>query len=176
MLPENVTTLLKLTRFVHLGTCHNNVPHLALMNYTYYRDGDSDVVIMLLPRLLTKMANIEANPEVALLIHDWISAKDNQPNNDGSSSRRNSLYEMLANINKNEISRVSVQIQGQAEILDPKDARFSLYKLLHLNNAKIDTIQAKNYIEHDNENALIVIKVDGCKVTDTMNNTEEYST
>lgn len=174
MLPENVTTLLKLTRFVHLGTCYNNVPHLALMNYTYYRDGDLDVVIMLLPRSLVKLANIQQNPEVALLIHDWISAKDNQPSGDNPNSRRNSLYEMLANINKNEISRVLVQIQGRAEILDPNDPKFSLYKLLHLNNAKIDTIQAKNYIEDDKENALIVIKVDGCKVTDTLNNVEEY--
>lgn len=178
VLPDSVTTLLKSTRFVHLATSVNDIPHVTLMNYTYYHDNDgpTDVIIMSTPRNTTKFTNLQTNPNVSLLVHDWISAKESAPSSSSNDQppRRNSLYEMLANINKNEISRVSVMILGKAQVMSPDDPKFSLYKSLHLNNNKIDLLQAKNYIEDDVENALVVIAIDQVKVTDTEGNIEVY--
>ncbi|ODV79137.1 uncharacterized protein CANTADRAFT_51664 [Suhomyces tanzawaensis NRRL Y-17324] len=177
-LPGSVTNLLKSTRFIHLATCKDNVPHVSLMNYTYYHGSEGDYIIISTPKKTTKYENIVANPIVSLLVHDWISAKDNNSGEDKSGApneRRNSLFEMLANINKNELGRVSVMITGTSTILDKeKDATsFEFYKSLHLNNSKIDQVQSKNYIECDG-NALIAIKFDSVKVTDTDNNIELY--
>lgn len=151
------------------------------MNYTYFRDPESDYIIITTPRNTTKFENIIANPNVSLLVHDWISAKattsqpeeSRQDTASTSSGRRNSLYELLTNLNKTEISSVSVMISGKAEILDPSSEKFDFYKSLHSNNSLIDQNQAKNYIECA-DNALIVIRIEGCKVTDTDNNIQEY--
>lgn len=66
-------------------------------------------------------------------------------------------------------------INGTCDIVDKaKDPKmYEFYKSLHANNAKIDESQVKNYIECD-DNALIVVNVSGCKVTDTDDNVEEY--
>ncbi|RCK63343.1 hypothetical protein Cantr_10147 [Candida viswanathii] len=177
-LPESVLNLLNSSRFIHLATCLDNKPHVSLMNYTFFHKGNENVIIISTPRKTTKYHNMVSNPNVSVLIHDWISVKGNSDIlQDESLSRRrsNSLFELLANFNKNELSRVSVMLDGQAKILDgaQDSAKFDFYKSLHLNNPKIDHNQVKNYIEND-DNALIVIEVTGCKVTDTDNNVEEY--
>lgn len=173
ILPESVTSLLKSTRFVHLATCQNNIPHVSLMNYTYYRDSETDYIIITTPKNTTKYENILANPNVSLLVHDWISAKASTEEPASSQGRRNSLYELLTNLNRTEISSVSVMITGRAEILNQSLPKFEFYKSLHSNNSLIDQTQAKNYIECA-DNALVIISVISCKVTDTDNNIEEY--
>ncbi|KAL7665149.1 Pyridoxamine 5'-phosphate oxidase putative domain-containing protein [[Candida] zeylanoides] len=175
MLPESVTSLLDSTRYVHLATCQNNVPHVSLMNYTYLRDSDGDKIIITTPKNTTKFENIQANPHVSLLVHDWISAKTNKEKDGAdanSSGRRNSLYELLTNLNKTEYSSVSVMLTGEAAIIDPQEEKYGFYRSLHLNNSSIDPEQAKNWVDCDT--ALVVITIVGCKVTDTDNNIEEY--
>ncbi|CAI5759897.1 unnamed protein product [Candida verbasci] len=181
-LPQSVLNLLTSSRFIHLATCLNNKPHVSLMNYTFFHQDNTNIIIISTPKKTTKYDNIISNPNVSILIHDWISVKNtpestNETNNDNDNNdnRRNSLYELLANFNKNELSRVSVMLDGQAKVIDKsKDkSKFDFYKSLHLNNCKIDQLQAKNYIEND-DNALILIEIKSCKVTDTDNNVEEY--
>lgn len=172
-LPSSVTNLLKSTRFVHLATCYDNIPHVSLMNYTYYSKNNEHFIIISTPTKTKKYENILNNPNVSLLVHDWISAKTTET--EDTSRRRNSLFELLTNINKSEISSVSVMLNGKAEILD-KGAdieRFNFFKSLHCNNSLIDLVQAKNYIE-DDDNVLIVVNIESCKVTDTENNIIEY--
>ena len=176
-LPDSVLNLLKSSRFIHLATCLNNKPHVSLMNNTFFRKGQEDIIIITTPKRTTKYQNMESNPNVSILIHDWISVKGTKAPNDQENvpERRNSLFELLANFNKSEISRVSVMLDGKASIID-REANaddFNFYKSLHLNNPMIDQNQAKNYIECA-DNALILIKIEGCKVTDTDNNVEEY--
>lgn len=175
-LPDPVVKLLKTTRFLDLATCHNDIPHVSLMNYTYYH-GDADYIIFTTSRKTTKFANIQANPNVSILVHDWVSTKPVDINSAGEvvPPRRNSLYELLANLNKSELSRVSVMISGTCDIIDKENdpERFEFYKSLHANNAKIDETQVRNYIECA-DNALVILNILGCKVTDTDDNVEEY--
>ncbi|CUM64646.1 uncharacterized protein PRCAT00002255001 [Priceomyces carsonii] len=175
-LPDSVTSLLKSTRFVHLATCQNNIPHVTLMNYTYYNkpsEGQSYIIITT-PRDTIKYENILANPNVSLLVHDWISAKASDNNGETENKRRNSLYELLTNLNRTEISRVSVMLTGKAKIIEDTDSdEYKFYKSLHLNNTLIDDNQAKNYISNDN-NVLVLVKIERCKVTDTDDNVQEF--
>lgn len=173
-LPESVTNLLKSTRFVHLATSLNDVPHVSLMNYTYYKGPDHHCIIISTPTATTKYENMVSNPRVSVLVHDWISVKtEDKEVETPATGRRNSLYEMLANINKNELGRFSVMLVGEAEIVHQDSEKFPFYRSLHLNNSKIEQSQAKNYIEPDG-NAIVVINIKSCKVTDTDNNIAEY--
>lgn len=173
-LPESVVKLLKSKRFVHLATCLNNVPHVSLMNYTYYTKGETHYIIISTPTCTTKYQNIVSNPNVSLLVHDWVASNPAAPE-EQIAGRRNSLFEFLANINKAEISSVSVMLDGQAEVVDAeKDAeKYKFWKSLHLNNGFIDEVQAQNYIAKD-DNALVLITIKSCKVTDANDNVQLY--
>lgn len=171
MLPQSVVKLLKSTRFLHLATCSDNVPHVSLMNYTFYQDNGENYIIVTTPVDTTKYQNILNNNKVSMLVHDWMQSKTEEDNGDGK--RRNSLYEMITNLNKTEISSVSVMIDGEASIIDPNNKNYKLLKSLHLNNETIDQSQIDNYVR-DDTNALILVNINKCKITDTNNNVEEY--
>lgn len=170
-LPDSVVKLLKSKRFVHLATCMNNIPHVSLMNYTYFSKEGNHLIIISTPTCTTKYKNMEANPNVSLLVHDWVAS--NPASGEEVGKRRNSLFELLTNINRSEISSVSVMLDGTAEIVDKNDKDYELFKSMHLNNAFIDEVQAQNYITKD-DNALVVIKIQSCKVTDANDNVQLY--
>ncbi|EGV64758.1 hypothetical protein PSN45_005103 [Yamadazyma tenuis] len=175
MLPESATKLLKSTRFLHLATSYQDVPHVSLMNYTFYQDNGDDYVIITTPANTTKYHNIKHNHRVSMLVHDWISAKPDDGNSSSGTStgRRNSLYDLITNLNKTQLSSVSVMVDGEAEIVPESDGRHKFYHSLHMNNQNIDTQQLDNYVKADTTE-LIVVKVTGCKITDTDNNVVEY--
>lgn len=166
-LPNSVVNLLKTKHFVHLATCLNNTPHVSLMNYTYYSQGPNHYVIISTPINTTKYKNMTNNPRVSLLVHDWITST--QP----ETGRRNSLYELLTNINKAETNSVSVMLDGEASVVDKADKSYTLYKSLLLNSGFIDDVQASNYLTSD-DNALVLITINACKVTDASNNVQLY--
>ncbi|PVH17076.1 uncharacterized protein CXQ87_004636 [Candidozyma duobushaemuli] len=171
-LPEHVTKLLKSKRYVHLATCNANIPHASLMNYTFYSKNDKPYIIISTPRDTTKYRNIEANENVSLLIHDWVAGDEEAA---PPSGRRNSLYELLANMNKAEIRSVSVMLNGRAQIVDPKteEADHKFYKSLHLNNGLVDDAQAETFISNEC-NSIVLITVDSCQITDTNNKVQTY--
>ncbi|QBM90594.1 Pyridoxamine 5'-phosphate oxidase [Metschnikowia aff. pulcherrima] len=166
-LPDSVVNLLKSKHFVHLGTCLNNVPHVSLMNYTYYSQGNSHFIIISTPIETTKFRNLTSNPRVSLLVHDWITSKLTE------TGRRNSLYELLTNINKAETNSVSVMLDGEAAVVEKTDKAYALYKSLLLNSGFNDDVQASNYVTSD-DNALVLITIKACKVTDADNNVQQY--
>lgn len=170
MLPESATNLLKSTKFLHLGTSYNDKPHVSLMNYTFYQKDGTEYIIITTPKNSTKYENLKQNNQVSILVHDWISAKSED---DETPKRRNSLLEFITNLNKAEISSVSVMIDGVAEIVPVEDSRHHFFKSLHLNNENIDSQQIDNYVKTD-MNELVLIKVGGCKITDTDGNVEQY--
>ncbi|KAF3988390.1 hypothetical protein FT663_00833 [Candidozyma haemuli var. vulneris] len=170
-LPEHVTKLLKSKRYVHLATSKDNVPHASLMNYTYYSKNDKPYIIISTPRETTKYRNIEANGNVSLLIHDWVAGDEEV----APTGRRNSLYELLANMNKAEIRSVSVMLNGRARIIDPKTEEndYKFYKSLHLNNGLVDEAQAETFISNEC-NSVVLITVDSCQITNTNNEVQTY--
>lgn len=173
MLPETAVKLLKRTRFLHLATSYQDFPHVTLMNYTYYQEGDTEFIIITTPKDSTKYENISHNSRVSMLVHDWISSKSEAEDTNGEPRRRNSLFELITNLNKSEMSSISIMINGSAQIIDKEDAKYKFYKSLHLNNDTIEPQQLDSYVK-DDSNELILIKVIGCKISDSDNNVEQY--
>lgn len=167
-LPNSVTSLLKEKHFLHLATCWDNKPHVSLMNYTYISKNNSHYIVLSTPKNTTKYANITKNPRVSVLVHDWIKS------NPEEGGRRNSLYELLTNINRAEMTNsVSVMLDGDAQVLNSECSDYEFWKSLHLNSGFKDDIQAANYLTSD-DNALILVTIEACKVTDAKNNVELY--
>lgn len=172
MLPETAVKLLKRTRFLHLATSYQDCPHVTLMNYTYYQEGDKEFIIITTQKDSTKYENISHNNKVSMLVHDWTSSKSEEDTS-AEPKRRNSLFELITNLNKTEMSSISIMINGSAQIIDKQDAKYNFYKSLHLNNDTIEQHQIDSYVK-DDSNELILIQVTGCKISDTDNNVEQY--
>ena len=60
---------------LHLATCHDNIPNVSLMNYTYLAESpyaECPVIIMTTNVSSKKTNNLVANPNVSLLVHDCV--------------------------------------------------------------------------------------------------------
>lgn len=167
-LPESVVKLLKTKHFVHLATCLDNTPHVSLMNYTYYSLENNHYIIISTPTSTTKYRNMTANSKVSLLVHDWTTSRTQQ-----ETERRNSLYELLTNLNNAETSSRSVMLNGDAQVVGRDNAKYTLYRSLLLNSGFYDDVQASNYVTSD-DNALVLITITSCQVTDAADNVELY--
>ncbi|KAK5131278.1 hypothetical protein LTR08_001183 [Meristemomyces frigidus] len=137
-LPAEVATCLQNARFLHLATCTDNRPHVSLMNYTYLAahpfpsapasqlPPSGPLVIMTSNPASKKTVNLLQNPNVSLLVHDWVSARP--PNitpasgadREGSpvGARSSSLATMLMQMNSAAVSSISATINGEATVLD----------------------------------------------------------
>ena len=107
-----------------------------------------------------------------MLVHDWVSSR---AEDEMEPKRRNSLFELITNLNKTELNSVSVMINGDAKIISIQEdeSRYKFLKSLHLNNDSIDPDQIDHYVK-DDKNELILISLSSCKITDTNNRIEEY--
>ncbi|CCH42647.1 Pyridoxamine 5'-phosphate oxidase [Wickerhamomyces ciferrii] len=182
-LPSSVISLLESGKFVHLGTADlKGLPDVALMNYYYLPshelynkkpiDGEETgpldptnskehtYIILSTKKCSVKYINIEQNPNVSLLLHDWTTAKNLFKRNDLVDDQSN-LFKILHDLNQSELSQVSATLSGQATILKNKDElNFYKSKLLQENP------DAKIYIDGD-ENSIILVQILSAKVSDS---------
>lgn len=130
---------------LHLATCTNNIPTVSLMNYTYLPSSPhsaSPVIIMTTNPASKKMTNLQANPHVSLLVHDWVSHRPPTTNarrmsggNVSSvSPTRSSLASLLLNLNTSAMSSISATINGPARLIDPATEEERFYRGVHLEN------------------------------------------
>lgn len=187
-LPENVLNLIKSSKFLHLATSKDNIPHVSLMNYTFVpsekifnssSESSSSVstcaplIVVTTHKKTQKYENLKSNPNVSVLVHDWISAASSDENsieldhNDEDS--KSNILKLLQNINQNEISSLSVTLSGSAKILGENNDERLYYKNLHLNKNP----SAKVFIDGDDV-AIILIQITASKVADSDNNVASY--
>ncbi|PSN70056.1 pyridoxamine phosphate oxidase-like protein [Corynespora cassiicola Philippines] len=143
-LPDEVITCLQNARFLHLATCADNVPHISLMNYTYLPStpySATPIIIMTTPPSSRKTLNIELNPSVSLLVHDWVSHRPptlSQPGRSPSPTRpgprSGSLAELLLGMNTASLSRISTTINGTAQMVASGSEEEKWYREQHLAN------------------------------------------
>lgn len=96
---------------------------------------------MTTPPSSRKTHNLESNPLVSLLVHDWVSHRPptlSQQGRSPSPSRLNprsgSLAELLLGINTASLSRISTTINGVAQIVPSGSEEEAWYKAQHLAN------------------------------------------
>ncbi|SCU80720.1 LAFA_0C00804g1_1 [Lachancea sp. 'fantastica'] len=208
-LPEHVLTLLKTSKYLHLATCSKPecIPSVSLMNYTYispervYKpkssvsnysadaaDKGGHYIIMATQKNTEKYENILHNPQVSVLIHDWVTAKklslrkssmSNTPTPAESSQELSSqaanadhpsrLLNLLQELNQSELSQMSATLQGHAEHLDTFSDEFDYYEQ-ELLKANPD---ARVYTRGENV-SVVKVKLVNAKVSDSENNTKFY--
>jgi hypothetical protein len=138
-------TYLTNTFQLHLATCTDLQPHVSLMNYTYLPStpySDSPTIIMTTNPSSKKTSNLITNPNVSLLVHDWVS---HRPPTAGTGARdaspearatvgRSSLAALLANLNTSALSSISATINGVARIVERGAEEEAYLRDKHLEN------------------------------------------
>ncbi|KIW03898.1 uncharacterized protein PV09_04741 [Verruconis gallopava] len=191
-LPEEVVTCLDNARFLHLATSHNDVPHVSLMKYTYLPStpfSSSPTIIMTTPPSSRKTLNLEANPKVSLLVHDWVSHRPptlSSSPDQARSPERSSLANLLMGFNSASISRISVSLNGTAQFLEPGSEEEEWCKARHReSNAFGENVQsdpfgisgdagAGSYIEGQ-EVRVVVVKIRDGRISDWQESVKDFS-
>lgn len=155
-LPPEVVQCLENARFLHLATCVDNMPHVSLMNYTYLPSSpysDSPVIVMTTNPASKKMNNLVANPNVSLLVHDWVSHRPSTSHqrrpsggSPGPEHRSSSLAALLFNLNTSAVSSISATINGSARLVDRGSEEEKFYREKHLENNTFDSEQPSSIL------------------------------
>jgi hypothetical protein len=114
------------------------------MNYTYLPStpfSPTPTIIMTTPPSSRKTLNLESNPLVSLLVHDWVSHRPptlggpaRSPSPTRPNPRSGSLAELLLGMNTASLSRISTTINGRARIVDSGSEEEAWCKKQHLEN------------------------------------------
>ncbi|ORY55249.1 uncharacterized protein BCR38DRAFT_452519 [Pseudomassariella vexata] len=146
-LPPDVVQCLENARFLHLATCIDNQPHVSLMNYTYLPSSPfstAPVIVMTTNPSSKKTNNLVENPNVSLLVHDWVShrppTQSRRPSGGSPGpEHRSSLASLLLNMNSSAISSISATINGTATLVSQGSAEETYYRNQHLENNTFDS-------------------------------------
>jgi hypothetical protein len=166
-LPPDVVQCLKNARFVrsipstppkikannrpshqlHLATCTNLQPHVSLMNYTYLPStpySPHPSIIMTTNPSSHKTHNLISNPNVSLLVHDWVSHRPpttttrpsdrDRAGSPPAETSRSSLATLLANLNTSALSSISATINGVARLVERGTEEERFLRERHLEN------------------------------------------
>lgn len=186
-LPEHLISLLKTSKYVHLATCSKDcMPNVSLMNYTYvpphkaFKEENSKkhFVIFATSRKTQKYKNIVTNPNVSLLIHDWVTAKKLSLRKNSSSESSlaktpeehpSRLLNLLQELNQAELSQMSATLCGIATVIEPTSEESKHYQQQLLANNP----DASCYITGAD---IVIIKVEilNAKISDSENRTSFY--
>ncbi|KAI3320901.1 pyridoxamine 5'-phosphate oxidase [Xylariaceae sp. AK1471] len=146
-LPPEVVQCLENARFLHLATCVDNQPHVSLMNYTYLPSSpysSAPIIIMTTNPSSKKTNNLVINPNVSLLVHDWVShrppTQGRRPSGGSPGpEHRSSLASLLINLNTSSMSSISATINGTAELVIRGSEEENYYRDQHLENNTFDS-------------------------------------
>ena len=116
------------------------------MNYTYIPSSShsaSPVIVMTTNPSSRKTTNIITNPNVSLLVHDWVSHRpptQGRRMSGGSPGpeHRSSLATMLLNLNSSAMSSISATIGGAARLAPDGSEEEKFYYEQHLENNTFD--------------------------------------
>ncbi|RMZ84199.1 hypothetical protein DV738_g626, partial [Chaetothyriales sp. CBS 135597] len=147
-LPPEVAQCLRNARFLHLATISSKqagqpTPQVSLMNYTFlpdYRD-QGPVIIMTTNARSLKTENLVHNPNVSILVHDWVShrpptasAVSGQRSGSPPAAAQSSLAALLLNLNTSALSSISTTIAGTARFVEAGSEEEKWCKEAHLAN------------------------------------------
>jgi len=199
-LPEEVITCLEHARFLHLATCHEQKPHVSLMSYTYLPAtpySSKPTIVMTTPPSSRKTTYLLSNPNVSLLVHDWVSHRPPTlaspevqlgTSPEGGLGRVSGLASLLAGMNSAAMSRISVSINGTARILAQGSEEAGWFKARHKeHNTFGDLVDNSDVFgEEDNsggagcyiegqEVRVVVVDIEDGRISDWKGMTKDFS-
>jgi hypothetical protein len=156
------------------------------MSYTYLAStpySSEPTIVMTSPPSSRKSTFLEANPKVSLLVHDWVSHRPPtleaqlSTSPEGGPGRTSGLASLLAGMNSAALSRISVSINGTAQILDPESEEATWFKARHKESNTfgdtIDNTDAGCYIESQ-EAHVVVVKIKDGRISDWKGTTKDF--
>ncbi|KAK4229973.1 pyridoxamine 5'-phosphate oxidase [Podospora fimiseda] len=186
-LPQQVISCLESARFLHLSTCSlSNIPHVSLMSYTYLPSSpfiSTPLIIMTTNPSSKKFQNLSVNPNVSLLVHDWVS---HRPANTSSQARRlsdstqqqqhqSSLAALLFNLNTSAVSSISATINGHARLVERGTEEEKYYSDIHLaNNTFEESAEGANLPSSNNDVRVIVVEIKDVRIADWKGNVRDW--
>jgi hypothetical protein len=139
------------------------------MNYTYlashpFADSSSQmpsgpVIVMTSNPASRKTVNLTANPNVSLLVHDWVSHRPATNNRNSSpegrrAPGRSSLASLLMGMNTTQMGSISATINGTAIVLPVGSEEEKWCKLQHLENNTFEKEEtSQNVLSQSTSNA-----------------------
>ena len=191
---------------LHLGTCTNNKPHVSLMNYTYMPSSpytSFPAIVMTAKPASKKCENLVANPNVSLLVHDWVSHRPPTTTSrrlsggsspDGLEYPRSSLANLLVSLNTSSISSISATINGKARLVERDTEEEKYYREKHLENNTFEESGSstgrfregeRQERERDNEAgrcfvegeemSVIIVRIEGVRISDWKGEIREWN-
>jgi len=157
-LPDEVVQLLQTARYLHLATADERAhPSVSLMNFSYERDEDAgaEYIIMTTKRDTKKYHNMTANPYVSMLVHGFGTPRQWT----GRQQEASSLQKFLLQLNQSAQEAISATLNGQATLLQGKEA--ADYRDLHLQSNPSD---ASCYIASPDV-AVIRVSIASCRIS-----------
>ena len=206
-LPQEVIQCLESARFLHLATSSSqNIPHVSLMSYTYLPSSpysqDLPVIVMTTNPSSKKFNNLAANPNVSLLVHDWVS---HRPANTAAQARRlssgsnpeqqqqllhqhqqaqSSLAALLFNLNTSAVSSISATINGSARLVERGTDEEKYYSDVHLENNTFDSAAGgelgqggdgdRSRLAVGNDARVIVVAIKDVRIADWKGNVRDW--
>jgi len=161
------------------------------MSYTYLAAtphssnpySSTPTIVMTTPPSSRKTTFLEANSNVSLLVHDWVSHRPPtletqlSTSPEGGPGRTSGLASMLAGMNSAALSRISVSINGIARILDPESPEATWYKARHKESNTFgdttDDTDAGCYIEGQ-EVLVVVVQIKDGRISDWKGTTKDF--
>ncbi|RKF78849.1 Pyridoxamine 5'-phosphate oxidase-like protein [Golovinomyces cichoracearum] len=192
-LPPEVIQCLKNARFLHLATCTDLFPHVALMNYTYLPTSPyckSPIIVMTTNPNSKKTHNLIKNPNVSLLVHDWVSHRPPTNNRRGTGPNSgcpppeatgSSLASLLLNLNTSAMSSISATINGQARLVDKGTEEERYYREAHIDNHTFiegDACGGSSFWQHERQDGgrgtyierdevrVVIVKITDVRISD----------
>lgn len=156
-LPVPIVNVLSVTRLCFLATQSEGIPHLSLMNFTYYQN--EEIIIMCTRRDTKKFGQISCCPNVAILFHDF-----NQLASDVTQSNKES-----SSVLKHGTNRGSVTLNGGVRVCPSGSAEEARYKSIHLENNR-DYAQ---FIEGDDK-SVILVHISGAQLCNIQDKVVNY--
>ncbi|RMZ77341.1 hypothetical protein DV737_g4386, partial [Chaetothyriales sp. CBS 132003] len=163
-LPPEVAQCLKNARFLHLATISSKqapqpTPQVSLMNYTFLPDyrGQGPVIIMTTNARSLKTENLLHNPNVSILVHDWVSHRPptasavsgQRSGSPPAAAAQSSLAALLLSLNTSALSSISTTIAGVARFVDAGSEEERWCKEAHLaNNTFGDQVRMEASVFH----------------------------
>lgn len=163
------------------------------MNYTFLQSTPftkEPVIIMTTTPTSRSAYNLASNPNVSLLLHDWVSAKRTSINV-GQERTRDisppppasfSLSQLMLRLNRAAFAQISVTIDGTAQFLQPGDEAESWYRDQHVRNHRMNDDAESGeagdggkgrYVEAQ-EVRVVLIPIQGIRVSDSRGGIKDY--
>jgi nitroimidazol reductase NimA-like FMN-containing flavoprotein (pyridoxamine 5'-phosphate oxidase superfamily) len=161
------------------------------MNYTYrsstpYHHTPS--IIMTTNPSSRKTQNLRTNPNVSLLVHDWIFqrppllnlAQDQLQDGLGAAVKESSLAAFLRHINTATSSQISVTVNGKARFLETGTEEEKWCREQHVENHRFKEDEAENsdggkgcFVEGEDV-LVVVVDITGGRIADSKGGVKDF--